>query len=235
MIVSSKQDILKDFFHAAFSVDNVVFGFDEGDLKVLLIFRGADPYKGMWALPGDLVRLDEDLDRAAERVLQDLTGLKNIFMEQIHTFGKVDRHPFGRVITVSYYALIKTEDYKISPNSWAEEAAWFSVKELPPLPFDHLEILEFAKQRFKEKARRQPIGFELLPKYFTLTQIQHLFEAILDAKFDTRNFRKKILSMNLLVDVKKLEVGKAHRPAALFKFDKKRYQKLQKSGFSFDL
>lgn len=235
MTISSKQEILKDFFHAAFSVDNVVFGFDEGDLKVLLIYRGAEPFKGMWALPGDLVYLDEDLDVAAQRVLQDLTGLKNIFMEQIHSFGKVDRHPFGRVITVAYYALIKKQDYNINASSWAEEAKWFSIKELPALPFDHLEILEYAIKSFKEKARRQPIGVELLPKHFTLTQIQHLFEAILDAKFDTRNFRKKLLSMDLLVDTKKLEKGKAHRPAALYKFDQRKYQKFQKSGFVFDL
>lgn len=235
MSFTSKQDILKDFFHAAFSVDNVVFGFDEGDLKVLLIFRGAEPHKGMWALPGDLVRLDEDLDLAAERVLHDLTGLSNIFMEQIRTFGKVDRHPFGRVITVAYYALVKTQDYKVSAAAWAEEAKWFSVHELPPLPFDHLEIIEFAKKSFKEKARTQPIGFELLPKHFTLTQIQHLFEAILEEKLDIRNFRKKILSTGLLIDTQKIEKGKAHRPAALYRFDKKRYQKLQTSGFSLDL
>lgn len=235
MVIPDKQKILTDFFHAAFSVDNVVFGFDEGDLKILLIYRGAEPYIGMWALPGDLVRLDEDLDLAAERVLEDLTGLKNIFMEQIHTFGRVDRHPFGRVITVAYYALIKTENYDINAASWAEEAKWFSLNELPELPFDHLEIINFARTKFKEKARKQPIGFELLPKYFTLTQIQHLFEAILEEKFDTRNFRKRILSMGFLVDVKKTEKGKAHRPAALFKFDPKKYQKLQKDGFSFDL
>ncbi len=235
MEVSSKQEILKDFFHAAFSVDNVVFGFDESDLKVLLIFRGAEPHKGMWALPGDLVNLDEDLETAALRVLKDLTGLKNIFMEQIQTFGKVDRHPFGRVITVAYYSLVKTQDYNINAASWAEEANWFSIKELPALPFDHLEIIEYAKKTFKEKARRQPIGFELLPKSFTLTQIQHLFEAILEEKFDTRNFRKKLLSMNLLVDTQKMEKGKAHRPAALYKFDPKKFHKFQKSGFVFDL
>jgi 8-oxo-dGTP diphosphatase len=231
----AKKNILKEFFHAAFSVDNVVFGFDEEDLKVLLIYRGAEPFKGNWALPGDLVHLDEDLDLAAKRVLYDLTGLDNIFMQQFHTFGKVKRHPFGRVITVAYYALIKVEDYNINAASWAKEARWFSVNELPNLPFDHKEVIEYAKQNFMEKARRQPIGFELLPQSFTLTQIQHLYEAILESKFDTRNFRKKILSMNLLIDTKKTEKGKANRPAALYKFDLKKFEKLQKSGFSFDL
>lgn len=235
MRVQPTKEILKDFFHAAFSVDNVVFGFDESDLKVLLIYRGTEPFKGRWALPGDLVHLNENLDLAAQRVLQELTGLDNIFMQQYHTFGDVDRHPFGRVITVAYYSLIKVGDYDINASSWAEEVKWFSLKEIPELPFDHAEILEFAKRSFKEKARKQPIGFELLPKHFTLTQIQHLFEAILEEKFDTRNFRKKILSMNLLIDTKKLEKGRANRPAALYKFDLKKYEKLQKSGFSFDL
>jgi 8-oxo-dGTP diphosphatase len=235
MKIPQKKEILKEFFHAAFSVDNVVFGFDESDLKVLLIYRGAEPFKGKWALPGDLVYLKENLEIAAQRVLYDLTGLDNIFMQQFHTFGNVSRHPFGRVITVAYYALIKIGDYDINASSWAEQAKWFSVNDLPDLAFDHDEILEFAKQSFMEKARRQPIGFELLPKQFTLTQIQHLFEAILESKFDTRNFRKKILSMNLLIDTKELEKGKANRPAALYKFDLKKYEKLQSSGFTFDL
>lgn len=235
MKVAKHKELLKEFFHAAFSVDNVVFGFDDSDLKVLLIYRGTEPYKGTWALPGDLVYLQENIEFAAQRVLKELTGLDDIFMQQFHTFGDVNRHPFGRVITIAYYALIKIGDYNLSASSWAEEARWFSLNELPYLPFDHAEILEFAKQSFKEKARRQPIGFELLPKQFTLTQIQHLFEAILESKFDTRNFRKKILSMNLLIDTKKHEKGKANRPAALYRFDLKKYEKLQKTGFSFDL
>jgi 8-oxo-dGTP diphosphatase len=229
------KEILQKFFHAAFSVDNVVFGFDESDLKILLIFRGAEPYKGMWALPGDLVYLKEDLDIAAQRVLNDLTSLENIFMEQIHTFGRVNRHPFGRVITVAYYALIKISDYNINASSWAENAMWFSINQLPNLPFDHAEIIEFAKNAFKEKALRQPIGIELLPKNFTLTQLQHLFEAIQETKFDTRNFRKKFLSMGLLIDTNKRSNGSAHRPATLYRFDFTKYNKLQKSGFSFHL
>jgi len=235
MYSSQKKEILKDFFHAAFSVDNVVFGFDDSDLKVLLVFRGTEPFKGTWALPGDLVYLEENLDVAAKRVLKDLTGLDTIFMQQFRTFGDVARHPFGRVITMAYYALIKLEDYDINASSWAEEVKWFSLKELPKISFDHADIIECAKQSFMEKARSQPIGFELLPKQFSLTQIQHLYEAILEAKFDTRNFRKKILSMNLLIDTNMVETGKANRPAALYKFDTRKFKNLQKSGFSFDL
>ncbi|MEI8100112.1 MAG: NUDIX domain-containing protein [Bacteroidota bacterium] len=140
------------FFKAAVSVDNVVFGFDQSGLKVLLIYRGADPYRNCWALPGDLISLDSDLSSSAEKVLQDLTGLDKVYMEQIHTFGKVDRHPFGRVFTVAYFALIKIEDYNIHPSSWAEEAAWFPISEIPDLPFDHNEILLFAKDQLKTKS-----------------------------------------------------------------------------------
>ena len=222
-------------FKAAISVDNVVFGFDNNDLKVLLIYRGAEPYKECWALPGDLISLDQDLDESAEIVLQNLTGLDNIYMEQIHTFGRVDRHPFGRVFTVAYFALIKIEDYNVKPSSWAEEAAWFPINEVPELPFDHNEILEYAKNLLKSKIRRQPIGFELLPKYFTLTEIQNLYEAILETPFDTRNFRKKLLSMNIIIDSGKMQSDVAHRPAKLYKYITKKYLQLQQTGFTFDL
>jgi len=222
-------------FKAAVSVDNVIFGFDNNDLKVLLIYRGAEPYKDCWALPGDLISLDQDLEQSAENVLQNLTGLDNIYMDQIHTFGRVDRHPFGRVFTVAYFALIKIQDYLVKPSSWAEEAAWFPINEVPELPFDHMEILKYAKDLLKNKIRHQPIGFELLPKFFTLTEIQSLYEAILEKQFDTRNFRKKLLSMNLIVDTGRQQKEVAHRPAKLYKYITKRYAQLQQSGFSFDL
>ena len=226
---------LKQFFRSAFSVDSVVFGFDEGDLKVLLIYRGADPYKGTWALPGDLVRMDEDLDESARRILKDLTGLSNVYMEQVHTFGRVDRHPMGRVITVSYYSLVKISDYKINPSSWAKDAKWHSLSKIPKLPFDHNEILEFAKTKLKEKVRQQPIGFELLPEEFSLTEIQHLYEAVLETEMDKRNFRKKLMATDLLVDSGISQNAVAHRPAKLFRFDKKKYKSLAKKGFSFEI
>jgi len=223
------------FFKAAVSVDNVVFGFNQSGLKVLLIYRGADPYRNCWALPGDLISLDSDLSSSAEKVLQDLTGLDKVYMEQIHTFGKVDRHPFGRVFTVAYFALIKIEDYNIHPSSWAEEAAWFPISEIPDLPFDHNEILLFAKDQLKTKIRRQPIGFELLPKYFTLTELQKLYESILETEFDVRNFRKKILSMDFITDTGLKQSSVTHRPAKLFKYNAKKYSKLSSSDFAFDL
>ena len=229
------MDVIKKFFRSAFSVDSVVFGFDQGDLKVLLIYRGAEPYQGTWALPGDLVRLDEDLDESARRVLKDLTGLSDVYMEQIHTFGKVDRHPLGRVITVAYLSLVRISDYKINPSSWAKDAQWHSINNIPKLPFDHTEILNFAKNKLKERVRNQPIGFELLPPQFTLTELQHLYESVLETNLDKRNFRKKLNSMDLLVDSGVSQNAVAHRPAKLYRFDRKRYHSLLKKGFSFEI
>jgi 8-oxo-dGTP diphosphatase len=225
----------ESYFKAAVSVDNVVFGFDLTGLKVLLIYRGADPYRNCWALPGDLISLDTNLIDSAEKVLQDLTGLEEIYMEQIHTFGKVDRHPYGRVFTVAYFALIKIDDYHLHPSSWAEEAAWFPISEIPELPFDHNEILSYAKDQLKSKIRRQPIGFELLPKHFTLTELQTLYESILETEFDVRNFRKKILSMDFISDTGLKQTSVTHRPAKLYKYNAKRYSNLINTGFAFDL
>lgn len=226
------------FFKSAFTVDNIIFGFDEANLKVLLIKRGEVPYKNLWALPGNFVHQNEDLDAAAERVLDELTGLKKVYLEQVSTFGRVNRHPFGRVITVAYYSLIKISDYRLHASSIAKEVAWFSIEEVKELdlPFDHAEIFEACFNRLKLNVKRQPVGFELLPQKFTLTKLQHLYEAILEEKLDKRNFRKKILSMDLLIDLEELQAGVAHRPAKLFKFDPERYNLLyEEEGFHFDV
>jgi 8-oxo-dGTP diphosphatase len=223
------------FFKSAFSVDNVIFGFDDYDLKVLLIKRGQDPYKGLWALPGDLVRPDEDIDSAAYRVLGELTGIENVFLEQILTFGKVNRHPLGRVITISYLSLIKISNYTVTPSSFANQAEWHSLSKVKELAFDHNEILEACFQKLKRNIRIRPIGFELLPPKFTLTELQHLYEAILQSELDKRNFRKKILSMHFIEDVKEIQAGVAHRPARLYKFDKNTYESLLQKGFSFEI
>ena len=227
-----------NFFKSAFTVDNIIFGFDETDLKVLLIKRGEVPFENQWALPGNFVHQNEDLDAAAGRVLDELTGLKKVYLEQVSTFGRVDRHPFGRVITVAYYSLIKISDYRLHASSIAQEVAWFSIDEVKELelPFDHTEIFAACFNRLKLNIKRQPVGFELLPPKFTLTKLQHLYEAILEEKLDKRNFRKKILSMNLLIDLGELQAGVAHRPAKLFKFDPDRYNSLyEEEGFHFDV
>lgn len=228
---------VESFFKSAFSVDNVIFGFDGGDLKVLLIQRGAAPYRGKWALPGDLVYPNEDLDTAAERVLEQLTGLRGVYLEQVRTFGAVDRHPLGRVITIAYFSLIKISDYTVTPASFAQSAKWHSVSKVGELAFDHNEILDSCLKRLKRKVRMAPIGFELLPPKFTLTELQLLYEAILAPPkgIDKRNFRKKILSTNLLHDLNEVQEGVAHRPAKLYQFDKDKYEQLVAVGYSFDI
>lgn len=224
-----------NFFKSAFSVDNVIFGFDEGDLKVLLIKRAAAPYADSWALPGDLVYPNEDLDAAGERVLEELAGLANVYLEQVKTFGAVNRHPLGRVITVAYYSLIKISDYQITPASFAQKAQWHSISQVGKLAFDHNAILNACFQRLQQRAISQPVGFELLPSKFTLTELQHLYEAIFEMELDKRNFRKKVLSMNLLVRLDEMQEGVAHRPARLYQFDKSKYTQFKAEGFYFDI
>ena len=226
---------INNFFKAAFTVDNVIFGFDEGDLKVLLIKRGEMPYEDNWALPGYFVNEDEDLDTAAERILEELTGLHNVFLEQVETFGAVNRHPFGRVITIAYFSLVKISNYKLQPASIALKAKWHSVAQITDLPFDHKDILQSCFEKLKQLVRIRPLGFELLPPKFTLTELQHLYEAILETELDKRNFRKKILSMDLLIDLKETQEGVAHRPARLYKFDRSKYEQFRAEGFTFEL
>jgi 8-oxo-dGTP diphosphatase len=229
------MDEFNEYFKSAFTVDNVIFGFDEGDLKVLLMKRGEDPYKDKYALPGYFVHPDEDLDTAAKRVLEELTGLTNVYLEQVKTFGTVNRHPVGRVITVAYFSLIKISSFTLQPSSIAQSIKWCSISEVKDLAFDHDEILLSCFQRLKWLVRTRPVGFELLPRKFTLTELQHLYEAILETELDKRNFRKKILSMDLLIDLEETQEGVAHRPARLYQFDKQKYAEFLSEGFSFEL
>lgn len=225
----------REFFNFGLSVDCVVFGYVAGDIKVLLIQRDADPFKGCWALPGDLVPIDQDLADSASFVLRKLTGLENIFMEQFHSFGKVDRHPAGRVATVGYYSLVNSDNYHPVASAWVKQTKWFSIKDLPALAFDHTSILDTAIKTLKHSVRYRPVGFELLPAKFSLQELQSLYEALLDVKFDKPNFRKKILSMDLLVQLNEVQSNVSHRPAKLFSFDEKRYLTLRKDGFAFDI
>lgn len=224
-----------EFYKTAFSVDNVIFGFDGNNLKVLLIRRKHEPFAGFWALPGDIVQPDQDLDEGALQVLERLTGIKNVFLEQVHTFGKVDRHPRGRVITVAYYSLIKIDDVKISPSSFAEKVEWKEIMSIESLAFDHLDIMNTCLARLRRSVKYRPVGFELLPKKFTLTELQNLYESILEKDLDKRNFRKKILSMNILRTHNEMQKGVAHRPAKLYSFDALKYEAAKESGFVFEL
>ncbi len=217
----------------ALTVDCVVFGLDEGDLKVLLIQRDLKPFEGRWALPGGFVRVEESLDAAARRELVEETGLKDIYLEQLYTFGAPGRDPRERVVSVAYYALVSLAEHKPQAATDARQAAWFSVDDAPNLAFDHGDILETALIRLRGKVRYEPVGFELLPAKFTLGQLQHLYEVVLEERLDKRNFRKKILGMGLLVDTGEIQQDVAHRAARLYRFDERKYQQLKKHGFSF--
>src|SRR6266436_3789129 len=220
---------------AALTVDCVVFGFDEGELKVLLIERGLEPFKGRWALPGGFVRVDETLDDAARRELEEEAGLKNVFLEQLYTFGEVERDPRERVVSAAYYALVKLSEHSAKAATDAANARWFSLARVPRLAFDHGEVLTMAVERLKGKVKYQPIGFELLPPKFTLSQLQHLYEAVLGTGLDKRNFRKKVLSFGLLLPLQETWMHGRHRPARLFRFNTKRYRMLRAKGFLFEV
>lgn len=224
-----------EFPRPALTVDCVIFGFDEGDLKVLLIERGLEPFHGRWALPGGFVRVDESLDAAALRELEEETGVRDVYLEQLYTFGTVDRDPRERVVTVAYYALLKMESHVLKASADAARARWFSVREAPTLAFDHDEILATAIRRLEAKVRYEPIGFELLPEKFTLTQLQHLYETVLQKELDKRNFRKKILSMGLLIPLEEHQKNVRHRKARLYRFDGEKYRQLKRAGFNFEL
>lgn len=219
----------------ALTVDCVVFGIDRDDLKVLLIRRGLEPFRGQWALPGGFVRVDETLDEAALRELQEETGLRRAFLEQLYTFGAVARDPRERVVSVAYYALVKMALEETRAATDASDAKWFGVTSIPQLAFDHREIVDTALARLRGKLRYQPIGFELLPTKFTLPQLQHLYETVLGEPLDKRNFRKKILGLGLLVPLDEKQQDAVRRPATLYKFDIAKYRRLAKRGFNFEL
>ena len=221
--------------HIALTVDCVVFGFDDGDLKVLLIEREIPPFKGKWALPGGFVLVEETVEAAARRELEEETGITKLYLEQLYTFGELNRDPRERVVTVAYYALVKLSDHRIRAASDAAQAAWFSIDDLPKLAFDHARIVYVALTRLQGKVRYQPIGFELLPPKFTLSQLQHLYETILERPLDKRNFRKKILSMGFLLELDEIEQDVAHRAARLYSFDRKKYEQLVRAGFNFEI
>jgi 8-oxo-dGTP diphosphatase len=217
------------------TVDCVVFGLDEDELRVLLIQRDNPPYEGKWALPGGFVNIDESLEAAALRELEEETGAKNLFLEQLYTFGDVGRDPRDRVITVAYFALVNMADQPVKASTDARSTLWFNMCELPELAFDHAKVLATAYNRLKAKVRYQPIGFELLPATFTLTQLQNLYETILDRELDKRNFRKKILSMDILKPTGQVQSGVSHRAAMLYQFDKAAYDARTQEGFNFEL
>src|SRR6476660_8874643 len=215
------------------TVDIVIFTIQDARLKVLLIRRGIPPYKNSMAIPGGFVLEDESLDDAALRELKEETGVEDVYLEQLYTFGGLGRDPCERVVTVAYYALAKLSDHRIRAATDAMGVGWFALDDLPKLAFDHDQIVSRAHERLRGKVRYAPVGFELLPPRFSLTQLQRLYEIILGTELDKRNFRKKILSMDLLVETDEVEQGVRHRAARLFRFDRRKYERLARQGFEF--
>lgn len=216
------------------AVDCVIFGFDNHNLKLLLIKRNMEPSRGMWSLMGGFPRKNESLDQAANRVLKQLTGLHDVYMEQLYAYGDVDRDPGERVVSVAYYALIKIEDYDkdlVKEN----DAHWCPIGIIPDLVFDHRRMVDKALRRLRRKARIQPIGFELLPEKFSLPQLQGLYEAIYQKELDKRNFRKKILGMDLLDKLEEKDKTSSKKGAYLYCFNPDKYQELLAKGFYFSV
>jgi len=211
-MISLKND---RFYLAA---DCVVFTILHKELKILLIRRKNEPFRGRYALPGGFVELHENLKEAALRELAEETGVKNIFLEQLHTYSDVKRDPRARIISVAYLALISADDLKLHATTDAELAQWFSVYHLPELGFDHHTIVEDALQRLRVKLETTNIAFQLMPDKFTLSELQNAYEIILDRKLDKRNFRKKQKELNLLKELQESKMEGAHRPAKLFYF-----------------
>ncbi|TVQ03648.1 MAG: NUDIX domain-containing protein [Balneolaceae bacterium] len=218
------------------ALDAIIFGFDRDNLKLLLIKRDFEPKKGEWSLMGGFLKSDESLDEAASRILTNLTGLKNIYLEQLYGFGEIDRDPVERTISIAYYSLINILDHnKELVKQYS--ARWFPIDDLPDLIFDHLKMVEAAKARLRYKAARQPVGFELLPEKFTLPELQQLYESIYETDLDKRNFRRRILSMGVLVKTNEKQKGFSKKGAYLYKFDKNKFDMLNSpsdgAGLSF--
>lgn len=206
-----------EYPHPAVTTDIVIFTVRDAKLNLLLIKRGTTPFKGSWALPGGFVRIQESLDECAKRELKEETGLTDVYLEQLYTFGRPDRDPRERVISVAYYTLTPSENMELQAGTDADEAAWFPIDKLPDLAFDHAEIIKLARSRLSAKMEYSTIGLQFMPEEFTLSQLQTVYEQAISRELDKRNFRKWILSMNLIEETGKKFSKGAHRPAMLFR------------------
>ena len=208
-------------------IDCIIFGFSEGEISLLLLKRNFEPAMGEWSLMGGFVQKDESVDDAAKRVLAELTGLENVYMEQVGTFGAIDRDPGERVISVAYYALININKYDRNLVQ-QHNAHWAEINEIPPLVFDHPQMVKQARIMLQKKASSEPIGFNLLPSLFTLFQLQSLYEAIYGEPLDKRNFRKRVADLNYIEKTDKIDKTGSKRGAALYKFNENAYRKAPK-------
>lgn len=224
------QDVIK-----ALTIDNLIFGLHQDELKILLVKQTDPMHQGKWALPGGWIRYDENLRDAAYRLLEELTGIRQLYLEQLKTFGRLDRFPSERVVTIAYYALVSADNYSLVAGHAAADVSWHNANQLPELVYDHAEIVAHGLKVLRHQVRHQPIGFNLLPEKFTLLQLQALYEAILNTKLDKPNFRRKIMKMNLLTSCEEKQQGVPHRAANLYRFDAKAYEHLSESGFTFEI
>lgn len=227
------QSEVQSINRVALSIDCVIFGFDENKLKVLLIRSDLKKFQNKWTLLGDLVKPDEDLDTSAYNILKKRTGLSDVYLDQVHTFGEVSRHPAGRVVTVAYCSLINIQHHRL--NILDNEIHWHEVDNVTDLAFDHQKIFETCYRWLQKRVQEHPLGLSLLPNKFSLRELQNLYEAILNIKLDRRNFRKKFFSMDFLVDIDEQEQNVPHRPGRLYKFDYEKYERNKKkwSGIDF--
>lgn len=218
--------------HPAVTADCVIFGFDGVNISVLLIERGIDPFKGAWALPGGFMNIDESIEECARRELEEETGLSDVPVEQFYTFSAVGRDPRERVITVAHYALVRMTDVKGGDD--ATSAAWFPCSALPPLAFDHDAILKKALSSLRERICFEPVGFDLLPEVFSMSELQNMYEAILGIKFDRRNFYNKMMRIGILDEAGERPSGTASRIPCKYRFNPGKYAELKKSGFRLE-
>ena len=218
--------------HPAVTADCVIFGFDGASVKVLLIKRSNDPHKGKWAFPGGFMEIDESAEECAKRELEEETGLRNASVEQFYTFTDVDRDPRERVVTIAHYALVRLSEVKGGDD--AELAQWFALSEVPALAFDHDKMLSMALKRLKERICFEPVGFDLLPEVFTMTELQNLYEAILEVKFDRRNFYNKMLKLGVLVEAEPRPENASRRMPTKYRFNAQKYSELKQKGFRLE-
>lgn len=232
IIMAEKSKYTYDYPRPAVTTDCVIFGYDGKQLKILLIERGIEPFKGRWAFPGGFLNMNEDAETGAKRELMEETRLRDAYIEQFHTFSDVNRDPRGRVITISYYALVKMQD--VNGGDDAAQAQWFALNEIPPLAFDHDRILRMAMSRLKEKIHFEPIGLELMPEIFTMPELQNLYECILEIHFDRRNFANKILKLGILEDIGDRPSAAGNNMPIKYKFNKEQYNNLKSKRFKLE-
>ena len=232
---NNRSQHLDKFFSYSFSLDCLIFSVQDGKINLLLVKRESEPFKDQWAIPGDLIYPDEDLPIAASRILKDLTAIEGIELHQAQTFGNPARHPQGRVITSAYFALVRMEELEEFSKSWSDRVQWLPIYSIPRLSFDHNEIVSSTFEMLKQKLSIQPIAFDLLPEKFTINNLQEIYEYAFQQEWDKANFRKKLKNIPL-VKLNEKQRNVKHRPAALFSFDRKRFDEMcRKEQYNFNM